>query len=71
MVGGGWSHSLVQIVEGVGDAHRHLHSGLGRQLLDGGIALLPERLRVVLVGQTRNIPFLGEKGNAFRGKEQP
>lgn len=52
-------HSLVQIIERVGDAHCHLHSGLRRQLLDGCITLLPERLRVVLVGQTRNIPFLG------------
>lgn len=55
-------HSLVQIVERVGDAHRHLHSGLGCQLLDGCIALLPKRLRVILVGQTRNIPFLENKG---------
>lgn len=58
----GEQNSPVQIVERVGDAHRHLHSGLGRQLLDGCVALLPKRLRVVLVRQTGNVPFLDSRG---------
>lgn len=42
----------------MGDANCHLHSGLRGQLLDRCISLLPKGLRVVLVGQARNVPFL-------------
>lgn len=52
------ANSLVQVIERVGDANRHLHSGLGGQFFNGRIALLPEGLRVVLIGQTGNVPLL-------------
>lgn len=57
----GDADSLVQVIECVGDANRHLHSSLRGQFLNSCISLFPEGLRVVLVRQTRNVPFLEEK----------
>lgn len=53
-----WRDSPVQIVERVRDPHHDLHGCLTGQFLDGGVALLPKRLRVVFVGQTGDLPFL-------------
>lgn len=59
---GEWrADSLVQVIERVGDANCHLHSGLRGQLLNRCIALLPKGLGVVLVRQTGNLPFLEDK----------
>lgn len=53
--------SLVQVIERVGDANCHLHSSLRGQFFNSCISLLPEGLRVVLVRQTGDLPFLEEK----------
>lgn len=42
----------------MGDSHKHLHAGLTGQLLNGGITLLPERLRVILIRQASDVPLL-------------
>lgn len=51
-------YSLVQVIERVGDADCHLHSGLAGQFLDSCISFFPKGLRVVLVRQARNVPLL-------------
>lgn len=54
-------NSLVQVIECVGDANCHLHSSLRGQFLNSCISLFPKGLRVILIGQARNIPFLEDR----------
>lgn len=54
-----WLHSLVQLVERVGDPYRHLHPGLAGQLLNGCVPLFPKGFRVILVRETGDVPLLG------------
>lgn len=57
--GGRWeNNSLVQVIERVGDAHRHLHASLARQLLDSCISLFPKGLRVIFIRQATDLPLL-------------
>lgn len=51
-------NSLVQVVECVGDADGHLHSGLRGQFLNSCISFFPKGLRVVLIRQTSDVPLL-------------
>lgn len=53
--------SLVQVVEGVRCLDVDLHSRLHGQLLDGGVSLLPKRLRIILEGQARDLPLLRQR----------
>lgn len=57
--------SPVQIVERMGHPDCHLHSGLRGQLLNGSIALLSKGLRVVLVRQASDLPFLKSSTFSF------
>lgn len=56
-------YALVQVVECVGDANCHLHSSLRGQFLNSCISFFPKGLRVILIRQTRNLPFLENRRN--------
>lgn len=58
-------NSLVQVIECVGDADRHLHPGLRGQLPNSRVALLPKGLGVVLVRQARDLPLLHANDTLF------
>lgn len=51
-------NSLVQVIEGVGDANSHFHSSFRGQFLYSCVSLFPEGLGVVLIRQTSDLPFL-------------
>lgn len=59
--------SLVQVVEGVRDLDDNFHSSLHGQLLNGGISLLAERLRVIFKGQPRDLPLLQRQDRSHSG----
>lgn len=54
-------NSLVEVIESVGDANRHLHSSLRSQLLNGSISFFPKGLGVVLIRQTTDLPLLQKR----------